>query len=124
MKEQIITLVAVPLLVAVSGYLIAFLRMKTMALTDKLGNDVLARYVWMAEQTVSDCVRATSQVYVDTLKKSGTFGKKEQEEAFNTVKEQVLEILDDEVLRALTAVVKDLDTWFLVQIEKNVSIMK
>jgi len=62
-----------PLITALTLYIIKFIRTKAAEAQTVIDNDLADKYVGLLAQTVSNCVLATTQTYVDTLKKQGKF---------------------------------------------------
>lgn len=52
---------------------------------------------YILERIVEDCVEATNQTFVDSLKKSGDFTKENQEAAFKKTFEAVRNIITEEI---------------------------
>ena len=75
----------------------------------------------MLSKTITDCVIATNQTYVDSLKAQGKFDAEAQKKAFNMTLTAVLSILNDEAKEYLTAVYGDLNTYITKQIEAAVN---
>lgn len=78
----------------------------------------------MLNETITKCVIATTQTYVETLKKEGKFDKTAQETAFNKTYTAVLAILSDEAKKYLTEAVGDLNLYITQQIEAEVKLTK
>ncbi|MBE6156096.1 MAG: hypothetical protein E7164_05050 [Firmicutes bacterium] len=67
--KDIFELCIFPLLIALSGYLIAFINNKSNALKENAKSDKEKKYINMLNSTITDCVIATTQTYVESLKK-------------------------------------------------------
>ena len=78
----------------------------------------------MFEQTVTSCVIATNQTYVDNLKKQGKFDAAAQEMAFQLTKEAIMEILSVEAKKYLTEIYGDLEKYMTSKIESEVKLNK
>lgn len=65
---QIFELILFPLLIIGSTYLIYFLSVKTEEIKDKTDNDTFDKYLDMLNNTITQCVIATTQTYVSSLK--------------------------------------------------------
>ena len=74
----------------------------------------------MIYQTVVDCVIATNQTYVDSLKKSGSFDEAAQKEAFNRTMNAIMTILSDDAKEYITEATGDLNTYLTQLIESEV----
>ena len=80
--QQIFELCIVPLLGILTGCVIKIIKNKTDELSTKAKNDLTEKYINMLSETITKCVVATNQTYVETLKKQGKFDKEAQKIAF------------------------------------------
>lgn len=96
-------------------------RNKKDALIKQNDNALAAKYITMLSKTITDCVIATNQTYVDSLKAQGKFDAEAQKKAFNMTLTAVLSILNDEAKEYLTAIYGDLNTYITKQIEAAVN---
>ena len=96
-------------------------RNKKDALIKQNDNALAAKYITMLSKTITDCVIATNQTYVDSLKAQGKFDTEAQKKAFNMTLTAVLSILNDEAKEYLTAIYGDLNTYITKQIEAAVN---
>ena len=78
----------------------------------------------MLNNTITDCVIATTQTYVDTLKKQGKFDKEAQEQAFLMTFNTVSSLLTEESKKYLNEAIEDLDLYIKQKIESEVNINK
>ena len=78
----------------------------------------------MLTQTISDCVIATNQTYVDALKQQGKFDLEAQKVAFELTSNAVLEILSAEAQEYLSNAVGDLNSYIIKKIEAEVNYNK
>ena len=122
--DMIIKLVIIPLLGVLSTFLVKFIQKKSDEAIARTDSEVLARYIRMAQDTVSMCVVATNQTFVDVLKNKGTFTKEAAEEAFRRTKDAVLDILSQDAIEYLTTAVGDLDVYLDSLIEAQVKVNK
>lgn len=120
--KQIFEICLFPLLGALTAFLIIFINKKSQELKAKTGNELYHKYIDMLEQTVVNCVIATNQTYVDSLKKQGKFDKEAQLEAFNRTYSQVMLILADDAKVYLESVVGDLNAYITNMIETQVKL--
>ena len=111
----------IPLLGILTKYLVAFIAMKSKEMQDKTDNEKAQKYMQMATETITACVIATNQTYVESLKAQGKFDKEAQEIAFNKTLEAVLTLLNDEVKDYITEVFGDLNAYLNTQIEAAVN---
>lgn len=118
---QIIEVCIIPLLGILTKYLVDFLTAKRDELNSKTDNEIAKKYTDMIYQTVVDCVIATNQTYVDSLKKSGSFDEAAQKEAFNRTMNAVLAILGDDAKDYIQQATGDLNTYLTQLIESEVN---
>jgi hypothetical protein len=74
----LLEIVIIPLLGALTVYIVTLLKAKTKEITDKIENDKADKYIYMLSNTITKCVTATNQTYVDNLKKENAFTKEAQ----------------------------------------------
>ena len=93
-------------------------------LQDKLNSEIANRYLEIAEKTVTDCVMATNQTYVDSLKNNGAFDKEAWTTAFEKSKNKALKLLSEAQKEVIVEIYGDLETWLNTQIECKVKELK
>lgn len=118
---QLYELIIFPLLFVLSGFLIQFIKAKTTELKANASNEIQQKYLTMFENTITTCVIATNQTYVEALKKSGKFDAEAQKLAFEQTKTAVLEILTEDAKEYLTEFYGDLDKQLNSLIEAEVN---
>ena len=121
---QIFDLCIVPLLGILTMYLVQFIRMKSQEITDKTNNELADKYIQMLTDTITACVIATNQTYVDALKKQGKFDKEAQKCAFELTFNAVMAVLSDEAKHYLASVYGDLTAYITTRIEAEVNVSK
>ena len=114
----------IPLLGALTIWLISFLEAKKEEIAVKYDNELLTKYLNMLNDTITDCVLATNQTYVDALKQQGKFDLEAQKIAFDKTYNAVLDIIADDAYMYLTNAVGDLQTYITTRIEANVKCSK
>lgn len=121
----------VPLLGVLTAYAVAFLKAKKEEILAKIATnrtqeekELASKYLSMVEKTVTDCVMATNQTYVDSLKQEGKFDSEAQKAAFNKTLDAVLAILTDDAKEYLTQIFGDLNVYLTNLIESQVKINK
>ena len=119
--EQIFTVCIIPLLGALTGFIISFIKTKQAEIEAQTKNETVKKYISMLAETINTCVLATNQTYVDALKKKGEFDAAAQTEAFNKTKNAILNILTDEAKKYLTEAYGDLNVYIEEQIEAIVN---
>lgn len=93
-------------------------------LKDKLNSEMASKYLEIADKIITDCVTATNQTYVDSLKNNGAFDKEAWTTAFEKSKNRVYKLLSDAQKEVITEVYGDLDTWINTKIEAKVKELK
>ena len=79
------------------------------------------KYMTLLEKTITDCVIATNQTYVESLKQQGRFDMEAQKEAFRKSADAVMLILNEDAREYLSTVVGDLDIYIAKKIEASVN---
>lgn len=121
---QIFDLCIVPLLGILTMYLVQFIRMKSQEIADKTDNELADKYIQMLTDTITACVIATNQTYVDALKKQGKFDAEAQKHAFELTFNAIMAVLSDEAKHYLASVYGDLTAYITTRIEAEVNISK
>lgn len=121
---QIFELILFPLLIIGSTYLIYFLSVKTKEIKDKTDNDTFDKYLDMLNNTITQCVIATTQTYVEALKKEGKFDAEAQKIAFQKTYDNVMSILTTESKYYLQTALGDLEAYVNNKIEAEVALNK
>ena len=118
---KIFEVAVIPLLGILTAYAVQFLRAKGAELGAKTDNEVLSKYIGMLTNTVTDCVIATNQTYVEALKKQGAFDAEAQKVAFDLTYKAVIQVLSDDAKSYLTNVYGDLTIYIgnLIEAEVN-----
>lgn len=121
---SIFELCIVPLLGVLTAYVVSYIRAKTKELTEISKNDTLDKYLVMLAETVSRCVIATNQTYVDSLKEQGQFDATAQKIAFTMTLDSVMKIMGEEAILYLSEACGDLSAYITNMIEAEVKIQK
>lgn len=121
---KILEVCLIPLLGVATTFLIKWLNTKKEEILIKIDNEIADKYVAMLFETVSTCVSATTQTYVDALKKEGKFDAEAQKIAFEKTYEAVLSTLTDEAKEYLAALYGDLQSFLIARIEAEVKAQK
>ena len=122
--KQIFELVVFPLLSIGTTYLIILINTKIKELKKQSDNDLEKKYLDMLNNTITDCVLATNQTYVNELKKQGKFDLDAQKIAFQKTYENVMALLTDEAKKYLSEALGDLQTYVNNKIEAEVLLNK
>lgn len=114
----------IPLLAVLTTYLVKYIQVKSAEITTQSDNVLVDKYTTMLADTISACVLATNQTYVESLKKQGAFNVEAQKVAFNMTLEAVMNILSDEAKEYLSEAFGDLNSYITSQIEASVNVNK
>ena len=117
---QFFEMVIFPLLGIGTIYLISLIKIKIQELKQKKDNDLLDKYLSMLENTITDCVIATTQTYVDSLKKQGAFDADAQKVAFTKTYTNVMRILTEDAKEYLEQALGDLESYIYNKIVMNI----
>lgn len=121
---EILQVCVIPLLGVLTAYLVKFINMKSVEIQANVDNDMADKYIAMVADTVSACVIATNQTYVEALKKNNAFTAEAQKEAFNLTYNAVMAILTDEAKEYLAEIYGDVAAYITNKIEAEVNISK
>lgn len=124
MIYQIFELCVIPFLGVLTMYLVQFIKMKSQEIADKTDNELADKYIQMLTDTITTCVIATNQTYVEALKRQGKFDKEAQKEAFELTYNAVMAVLTDEAKHYLAAIYGDLTAYITTRIEAEVNVSK
>ena len=124
MLYQIFELCIIPLLGVLTMYLVQFIRKKSQEIADKTDSELADKYIKMLTDTITTCVIATNQTYVESLKKQGRFDAEAQKEAFKLTYNAVMSVLTDEAKNYLTSIYGDLTAYITSRIEAEVNVSK
>ena len=124
MLYQIFELCIIPFLGVLTMYLVQYIKMKSQEIADKTDSDLADKYIQMLTDTITTCVIATNQTYVESLKKQGKFDAEAQKEAFKLTYNAVMAVLTDEAKHYLAAIYGDLTAYITTRIEAEVNVSK
>ena len=119
--QQVFELCIIPLLGIVTFYIVQFIKTKTEELNANNSNEVLSKYIEMLSNTICECVIATNQTYVDSLKAQGKFDAEAQKKAFEITYNSLISILTYEAKVYLTSIYGDLTAYITNMIEEEVN---
>ncbi len=121
MVTQILEVCIIPLLGILTKYLVDFLSAKRDELKAKTNSQIAHKYTDMINKTITDCVIATNQTFVGSLKDSGAFDEAAQKEAFNKTMNAVLSILTEDAKDYIKEATGDINTYLTQLIEAEVN---
>lgn len=118
---EIFEVCIIPLLGVLTMYIVKFIQKKTEELNSKNENELMNKYLTMLSDTIVDCVIATNQTYVESLKKQGKFDLDAQKIAFEMTYSAVINVLSNEAKDYLTSIYGDLSAYITNMIEAEVN---
>lgn len=118
---EIFEVCIIPLLGVLTMYIVKFIRKKTEELNSKNENELMNKYLTMLSDTIVDCVIATNQTYVESLKKQGKFDLDAQKVAFEMTYNAVINVLSNEAKDYLASIYGDLSAYITNMIEAEVN---
>ena len=121
---EILEVCIIPLLGILTVYAVKFIKVKSDEVSKKVDNEIADKYINLLSATISDCVIATNQTYVEALKKDNAFTAEAQKEAFKLTYDAVMNVLTDDAKNYLTAVYGDLSAYIATKIEAEVNLSK
>ena len=121
---QIFEVCIIPLMGILTAYFVKWIGVKTEELKEETKNEKTEKYLNMLNNTITNCVIATTQTYVDTLKARGAFDMEAQKTAFTMTYEAVAKLLTDEATEYLNEAVGDLNLYITQKIEAEVNLNK
>lgn len=119
--NQLFQVCLIPMLGALTTFIVIWIKAKSTELQKKTNSDILNKYVQMATDTITNCVIATNQTYVNSLKEQGKFDEAAQKEAFQRTYQAVLLILSDDAKEYLNNAFGDLNKYLQEKIESTVN---
>ena len=119
--KEIFEICIFPLLGILTTYFIKWLNTHMETNRENAEDVRYKKYMTLLEKTIEDCVIATNQTYVESLKQSGNFTAEAQKEAFEACASAVMEILTDDAKEYLFTIVGDLDIYVAKKIEASVN---
>lgn len=117
---QLFEIVLLPLLGAVAAFLVVLIKKKGDQIANKTNDEIEQKYIKMLTETIADCVSATTQTYVDSLKKQGKFDAEAQKVAFQMSYTAVFNVLTEDAKDYLSELYGDLGAYVTQKIEAQV----
>lgn len=122
--NQIFDLCIVPLLGVLTTFLVQYIKKKTSEITETADNDKMIKYINLLSQTITDCVAATNQTYVDSLKGENAFTEEAQKAAFEKTYQAVMTVINEDAATYLATIYGDLEEYIRTKIESEVKTQK
>lgn len=114
----------IPLLGVLTAFFVKWVNAKSAEIQTSIDDAILNKYMNMLKKTISDCVIATNQTYVESLKTQGKFDANAQKKAFKLTRDAVMNILSTEAQVYLSTAVGDLNAYITKKIEAEVNVNK
>lgn len=121
---EILEVCIIPLLGILTVYAVKFIKIKSDEIAKKVDNETATKYIDLLAATISDCVVATNQTYVERLKKENAFTAEAQKEAFQLTYDAVMGVLTEDAKTYLTSIYGDLSAYIATKIEAEVNLNK
>ena len=118
--QQIFEVAIIPLIGVLTGILIKLIKSKSDEVIAATDNEKAKKYIALLDNTICDCVLATTQTYVEALKKENIFDAEAQKKAFEMTYNAVLNVLTDDAKDYLSAIYGDLGAYMTTKIEAEV----
>lgn len=120
----IFQMVIIPILGILTKYAVDLISTKIAELVARTDNDNFDKYLILLNDTISNCVVATNQTYVEALKAQNAFDAEAQKIAFKQTYDAVMSILTEDAKKYLQAALGDLDIYVTNSIESQVNASK
>jgi hypothetical protein len=117
-------LVLIPLLAIIAKYFIQFVSIKMDEIKKKQTSEEAKKYLDQVEKAVENCVVATNQTYVESLKNKNAFDAEAQKEAFRMTYEALMATLTVEAKEFLAIAYGDMEVYLKTLIEAKVNTNK
>ena len=127
MLNYVLYVVLTVILPVVAKYAVDLIKTKikeSNIIADATKNEDLSKIVEGALSDVMDAVLYINQIYVDSLKASGRFDEKAQEEAFNRAYVEAMNMISDETKKVIEQLYDSFDKWLKLKIESSVNMAK
>jgi hypothetical protein len=121
---KLVEVCLIPLLGILTAYAVKFIKIKGDEIAVKLNNEKANKYITLVSQTITDCVIATNQTYVEALKKDNAFSADAQKAAFQMTYDAVMAVLTDDAKDYIVAIYGDLSAYIRTKIEAEVNLNK
>ena len=120
--NQIFQVCIIPLLGALTAFGVHLIKIKAAEIAARQDNELAEKYINMLANTISKCVIATNQTYVNSLKEQNAFDAEAQKEAFQKTYKAVIAALSDDAKAYLSSIYGDLQSYIVSCIEAEVNV--
>ena len=118
--QNLFVVVIIPLLGLITKYMVQFFMVKNEEIKATTDNEIFKKYFDMLNKTITNCVIATNQTYVDALKDKNAFTAEAQKEALQKTYNAIMSILSEDAKDYLTNATGDLQGYIMNLIEAQV----
>ena len=118
--QNLFVVVIIPLLGLITKYIVQFFMVKNEEIKATTDNAIFKKYFDMLNKTITNCVIATNQTYVDALKDKNAFTAEAQKEALQKTYNTIMTILSEDAKDYLTNATGDLQGYIMNLIEAQV----
>ena len=122
--NEIFQVCIIPLLGVLTAYIVKLIQAKSAEIATNQENAVVSKYIMLLSETITDCVIATNQTYVDALKAENAFDKDAQAIAFQKTFDAIMNVLSADAKEYLTNIYGDLNAYITARIEAEVKANK
>lgn len=122
--QEIFNLVLIPLLGIIAKYFIQFVSIKIEEIKVKQTNAETIKYLDQIDKAVTNCVIATNQTYVESMKNKNAFDGEAQKVAFQMTYDALMATLTAEAKNFLAMAYGDVEVYLRTLIEAKVNTNK
>lgn len=122
--NEIFQVCIIPLLGVLTAYAVKLIQAKSAEIATNQENAVVSKYITLLGETITDCVIATNQTYVDALKEQNAFDADAQAVAFQKTFDAIMSVLSEDAKEYLTHIYGDLTAYITARIEAEVKANK
>lgn len=122
--QEVFNLVLIPLLGIVAKYFIQFVSIKIEEIKVKQTNAEAIKYLDQIDKAVTNCVIATNQTYVESMKNKNAFDGEAQKVAFQMTYDALMATLTAEAKNFLAMAYGDVEVYLRTLIEAKVNTNK
>lgn len=113
-----------PILGLLTTFLVRWISSKRKEALAKTDSELTQKYINIAADIITDCVTATTETYVKSLKAEGKFDKEAQLKALTDTKDAVLKTLSEDAKQHLMGSIGDLESYIVNKIEATIKKQK
>ena len=119
--KEIFEVCIIPLLGVLTAYLVKLINKKIDEISGSMDDGMSKKYMDILKHTITECINATNQTYVDSLKGKNVFTEEAQKEALEKTYNAVMNILTEDAKECLAEVYDDLEIYIKTKIESEIN---